>query len=324
MEFASTRLVILIGCIATGAVAQTGAVYPVKPVRVVIGYTAGGTADIVARIIGQKLGEGWDQPVIVDPRPGAAGNLAAEHVVKAVPDGYTLLLGQNSITVSPALYPNLSYDLQRDLVAVASAIVMPHVIVVHPNFPAHDVKGLIALSKARPKEILFASTGHGNADHMATELFNTMAGTQMVHVPYKGSPQVLTDVAGGEIPVYFAGLASVTQMLRSGRLRGIAVTSKVRAKAVPQLPTIAESGVPGYEALQWTGYFAPAATPRNVTERLAVDINRVLAMPDTIERLANAGVDPFPSTPEQFGRFIRAETEKWSGVVKRLGLQLDK
>jgi tripartite-type tricarboxylate transporter receptor subunit TctC len=310
-----------IALIAGGqAVAQN---FPQKPVRTVIGYTPGGTTDVVARIIGQKLTELWGQSVIVDSRPGAAGNIGAENIAKSPADGYSMLLGQNALAVSPAMYTKMAYDVQRDLATVTSASITPHVILLHPSLPARNVKELIALGKKRPNELLMASTGHGNSDHMVAELFNTMAGLKMVHIPYKGGALALKDLVGGQVVVYFAGLASSVQMIKAGRVNAIAVTSKTRAKAVPEVPTVAESGLPAYEAVLWQGYFVPAGTPRDIINKLSTDINRVLAMPDTIERLAGAGTDPFPGSPEQFAAFLKVEIDKWGKVVKSIGLKMD-
>ena len=310
-----------IALIAGGqAVAQN---FPQKPVRTVIGYTPGGTTDVVARIIGQKLTELWGQSVIVDSRPGAAGNIGAENIAKSPADGYSMLLGQNALAVSPAMYTKMAYDVQRDLATVTSASITPHVILLHPSLPARNVKELIALGKKRPNELLMASTGHGNSDHMVAELFNTMAGLKMVHIPYKGGALALKDLVGGQVVVYFAGLASSVQMIKAGRVNAIAVTSKTRAKAVPEVPTVAESGLPAYEAVLWQGYFVPAGTPREIINKLSTDINRVLAMPDTIERLAGAGTDPFPGSPDQFAAFLKVEIDKWGKVVKSIGLKMD-
>lgn len=310
-----------IALIAGGqAVAQN---FPQKPVRTVIGYTPGGTTDVVARIIGQKLTELWGQSVIVDSRPGAAGNIGAENIAKSPADGYSMLLGQNALAVSPAMYTKMAYDVQRDLATVTSASITPHVILLHPSLPARNVKELIALAKKRPNELLMASTGHGNSDHMVAELFNTMAGLKMVHIPYKGGALALKDLVGGQVVVYFAGLASSVQMIKAGRVNAIAVTSKTRAKAVPEVPTVAESGLPAYEAVLWQGYFVPAGTPRDIINKLSTDINRVLAMPDTIERLAGAGTDPFPGSPDQFAAFLKVEIDKWGKVVKSIGLKMD-
>ena len=315
---ALTAGIVLIG--GGQAVAQN---FPQKPVRTVIGYTPGGTTDVVARIIGQKLTELWGQSVIVDSRPGAAGNIGAENIAKSPADGYSMLLGQNALAVSPAMYTKMAYDVQRDLATVTSASITPHVILLHPSLPARNVKELIALGKKRPNELLMASTGHGNSDHMVAELFNTMAGLKMVHIPYKGGALALKDLVGGQVVVYFAGLASSVQMIKAGRVNAIAVTSKTRAKAVPEVPTVAESGLPAYEAVLWQGYFVPAGTPRDIINKLSTDINRVLAMPDTIERLAGAGTDPFPGSPEQFAAFLKVEIDKWGKVVKSIGLKMD-
>ena len=310
----------LIGAVALPAAAQN---FPQKPVRTVIGYTPGGTTDVVARIIGQKLTELWGQSVIVDSRPGAAGNIGAENVAKSPADGYSMLLGQNALAVSPAMYTKMAYDVQRDLATVTTASITPHVILLHPSLPARNVKELMALAKKKPGDLLLASTGHGNSDHMVAELFNTMAGLKMVHIPYKGGALALKDLVGGQVVVYFAGLASSVQMIKAGRVNAIAVTSKTRAKAVPEVPTVAESGLPGYEAVLWQGYFVPAGTPREIINKLSTDINRVLAMPDTIERLAGAGTDPFPGSPEQFAAHLKVEIEKWGKVVKSIGLKMD-
>ena len=310
-----------IALIAGGqAVAQN---FPQKPVRTVIGYTPGGTTDVVARIIGQKLTELWGQSVIVDSRPGAAGNIGAENIAKSPADGYSMLLGQNALAVSPAMYTKMAYDVQRDLATVTSASITPHVILLRPSLPARNVKELIALGTKRPNELLMASTGHGNSDHMVAELFSTMAGLKMVHIPYKGGALALKDLVGGQVVVYFAGLASSVQMIKAGRVNAIAVTSKTRAKAVPEVPTVAESGLPAYEAVLWQGYFVPAGTPREIINKLSTDINRVLAMPDTIERLAGAGTDPFPGSPDQFAAFLKVEIDKWGKVVKSIGLKMD-
>jgi tripartite-type tricarboxylate transporter receptor subunit TctC len=309
--------------IAAAALPVAAQNFPQKPVRTVIGYTPGGTTDVVARIIGQKLTELWGQSVIVDSRPGAAGNIGAENVAKSPADGYSMLLGQNALAVSPAMYAKMAYDVQRDLATVTTASITPHVILLHPSLPARNVKELIALAKKKPGDLLLASTGHGNSDHMVAELFNTMAGLKMVHIPYKGGALALKDLVGGQVVVYFAGLASSVQMIKAGRVNAIAVTSKTRAKAVPEVPTVAESGLPGYEAVLWQGYFVPAGTPREIINKLSTDINRVLAMPDTIERLAGAGTDPFPGSPDQFAAHLKVEIEKWGKVVKSIGLKMD-
>ena len=309
----------LIAAAALPAAAQN---FPQKPVRTVIGYTPGGTTDVVARIIGQKLTELWGQSVIVDSRPGAAGNIGAENVAKSPADGYSMLLGQNALAVSPAMYTKMAYDVQRDLATVTSASITPHVILLHPSLPARNVKELIALAKKKPGDLLLASTGHGNSDHMVAELFNTMAGLKMVHIPYKGGALALKDLVGGQVVVYFAGLASSVQMIKAGRVNAIAVTSKTRSKAVPDVPTVAET-IKGYESTNWYCMLGPAQMPAPLVERWHKEMTSALNTPEIKQALFERGIDAAPTTPAQLTDYLKSETAKWTKVVKASNIKPD-
>jgi len=305
---------------ATGAAAQN---YPVKPVRVAVGFAAGASTDIVARIVAQKLGEQWNQSVIVENRPGAGTNIAAEAVAKSPPDGYTLLIGQNALAISRALYPKLGYDPLRDLAPVGAISSAPHILLVHPSFPAQTVPALIALAKKRPGELTYGSSGVGINDHMCGELLKTMARIDLLHVPYKGGNQAAADVIGGQIAFYFSGMPVGLPLHKSGRLRGIAVTSASRYEGAPEVPTMAESGLPGYEAVLWQAMFAPAGVPPALLAKIAADLARVRENPEARERLKGTGVDVFPADAAKFGAFFRAETEKWQKVIAAAGIRLE-
>src|SRR2546426_6822953 len=266
-----------------GAKAQA---WPEKPVRFVVGFTPGGPSDILARALGQKLAESWGQPVVIENRPGAGGNIAAELVAKSAPDGATWLLGNNSIlATNQSLYRSLGYDPVKDFAPVALVAIQPNILVVNPDVPASSVKELIALAKARPGELNYASSGSGAAAHLAGELFKAMTGVDMVHVPYKGAQPALTDVIAGQAQLMFATSASVIPYIKAGRLRALAVTTARRSAAVPELPTLSEAGVPGFEAHSWNADVVPAATPWPLVERLNRDIVKALGMRDLRERL---------------------------------------
>ena len=308
-----------IALIAGGqAVAQN---FPQKPVRTVIGYTPGGTTDVVARIIGQKLTELWGQSVIVDSRPGAAGNIGAENIAKSPADGYSMLLGQNALAVSPAMYTKMAYDVQRDLATVTSASITPHVILLHPSLPARNVKELIALGKKRPNELLMASTGHGNSDHMVAELFNTMAGLKITHVPYKGNAPALADLVGGHVDMAFNGLTSVMPLIKSGRLRVLGVTSIARTAALPEVQTLDEQGLKGFQAVAWNGLTAPARTPKDAIAKTADTVARIIKSPEFAEQLKRDGSDPVGSTTAEFVAHLRDEVVKWKKVLDRAGIK---
>ena len=317
------RVVILactVAC-ATSVAAQTP--YPARPVRVMIGYAAGSSTDIVGRVMADRLGAYWKQTVFVENRGGAAGNLAADAVSKASADGYTLLFAQNGLAISAAALPNLPFKAETDLLPLAPVAATPHILIVAPDFPARNVQELIALAKKDPGKLAYASSGIGNSDHLCGELFNLMAGIQAIHVPYKGGAPASTDVMAGRIAYYFAGMPVGLPLSRAGRTRALGVTSKQRFSGAPDVPTIAEQGLPQYEATLWQGFFAPASVDAALAARIARDIQAVLAQPDTREKLAGAGVALFEDNQENFRRYFHSEIEKWRIVVKKANLKLE-
>ena len=297
--------------------------YPDKPVRMIFGLTVGSSSDITMRIIAQKLTEKWGQPVLVDNRPGAGGNIAAEMVVKAPPDGYTLLLSNVSIAIAPAYYRKLSYNPLTELVPVSHVTSLPHIACVNPSLPVNSVQDLIALAKSKPDELMFSSAGLGQTDHMATELFAQMAGIKMRHIPYKGGPQALTAVATGEVALDFPGLPAALPFLKSGKVRCLALTTAKRSAAVPDIPTLAESGLTGYEHSLWNGVFAPVGTPPAILAKVSEDIAAVLKLPDVQERFAQLSIESVGSTPAHFDAFFKAEVAKWVDVIKTTGIRGD-
>src|SRR5467141_2004106 len=304
-----------------GATAQG---WPEKPIRFVVGFTPGSPSDILARALGQKLADSWGQQVVIENRPGAGGNIGAELVAKSAPDGTTWLLGNNSIlATNQSLYSKLGYDPVRDFAPVALVAIQPNILVVNPNVPASSVKELIALAKAKPGALNYASSGSGAAAHLAGELFKAMTGVDMVHVPYKGAQPALTDVIAGQVEVMFATSTSVLPFIKAGRLRALAVTTSQRSGTVPELPTLSESGVPGFEAITWHGVVVPSATRGALVERLNADIVRVLRMRDLRERLESLGAELAPGTPQDFAEYIAREIPKWAKVVKDSGARAE-
>lgn len=298
--------------------------YPVKTVRLVAPFAPGGATDVLARLTAQKLGERWGQQVIVDNRPGAGGNIGAEAAARSAPDGYTLLVAGAPHAINMTLYRNLSYDLARDLVAVNRIAGYPSAIVVHPSLPAKSVKDLIALAKARPGDLNFGSPGPGSPNRLAIELFMIMASVKMTHIPYKGgSGQMVTDLVAGHVQLASIGLPPSLEYVKAGRLRAIAVTSTKRSPLLPDVPTVSESGLPGFDVTSWYGVFAPAALPRNLVIKVNGDISAVLEAPDLRERLQRMDAEPSPQSPEDFARFVREEIAKWAKVVKASGATAD-
>ena len=297
--------------------------YPTKPVRVVIGYAAGSSTDIVGRIMTDRLGAHWKQTVFVENRGGAAGNLAADAVAKAQGDGYTLLFAQNGLAISAAALPNLPYSAERDLVPLAPVAATPHILIVGPDFKAKNVQELIAVGRAAPGKLSFASSGIGNSDHLCGELFNMMAGIQAIHVPYKGGAPAVQDVIPGRVDYYFAGMPVGLPLAASGRARALGVTSKQRYAAAPDVPTIAEQGLPQYEATLWQGFFAPASIDPALGARIARDVETVLKQPETRANLAKAGVALFEDNQANFRKFFHADIEKWKTLVQSTHLKLE-
>jgi len=313
---------------ATSSVAQvssavSGAAYPAKSIRVIVGFPPGSGADITARVIGAKAGEALAQQVIVDNRPGAASNIAAELAAKAPADGYTLFIGTVANTINATLYPRLPFDFARDFAPVALTTAAPNVLVVHTSVPAKSVKELIALAKSRPGQLNYASAGTGTAPHLSGELFNAMAGIRMVHIPYKGSPPAVTDLLAGEVALMFSPSSTVLPHVKSGRLRALAVTTAARLPSLPELPTVAESGLKGYETITWFGFVAPAKTPQTIVARLNAEIVKVLALPEVRNPFAIQGIEVIGGTPEQFASYIRDEITKWAKVIRLSGAKAD-
>jgi len=309
--------------IVAAPVAFGQAAYPTKPVRIVVPFPAGGTTDIIARATAQKLSEAWGQQVIVDNRPGAAGNIGAELVAKSAPDGYTLLMGTvGTHAINSSLYAKMPYDHVKDFAPVILVAGVPNVLVVNPEVPVKTVPELIAYVKANPGKLNFASSGSGTSIHLSGELFKTMTGVQMTHVPYKGSAPALTDLIGGQVQLMFDNLPSSLAFIKAGKLRALAVTSTTRAAALPDVPTVADF-VPGFEASSWFGLLAPAGTPPAVIAKINGEVAKWLATPEAREKLTAQGANIAGGAPEDFAKHIQAETAKWAKVVKDSGAKVD-
>jgi tripartite-type tricarboxylate transporter receptor subunit TctC len=296
--------------------------YPSRPVRMIIGYPPGGSADITARLTGQWLSERLGQPVVIESRPGAATNLATEAVVRAAPDGYTLLLVAPANAINATLYDKLSFDFIRDTAPVAGIIRFPNVVVVNPSLPIKTMADLVAYAKANPGKLNMASSGNGSTIHMSGELFKMMTGINMVHVPYRGGAPALTDLIAGQVQVMFDNVPTSAEHIKAGRLRGLAVTSTARSEVLPDLPTVAEM-LPGYEASAWYGLSVPKGTPTEIIERLNKETNAILADPKAKARFAELGASLLPGSPAEFGKLVADETEKWGKVVKFAGAKPD-
>jgi tripartite-type tricarboxylate transporter receptor subunit TctC len=296
--------------------------FPVRPVRLVVTYTAGGPADIAARALAQKLAELWGQQVVVDNRAGAGGIIGTDLVAKAAPDGYTLLHGTAAgLIINPLLMKQLPYDTLRDFAPVSMVVIVPQLLVTNPAVPAATLKELIALAKARPGALNYASVGVGSPNHLGMELLKSMAGIDMVHVPYKGATPAMADLIAGQVQLAFNGMASVLPQIATGKLKAIAIGSARRSPAAPDVPTVAEAGVPGFEFVAWNGNFAPAATPAAVVAKISGDIRKALAAPAVVQRLAGLGTEPSASTPAEFAAYLKEDQVRWSRVVKAVGLK---
>ena len=297
--------------------------YPDRPIRLVIGFPPGGAMDIFGRIAAQRLTDALGQQVVVDNRAGAGGVIAAEIAAKSVPDGYTLHFTSLPHVINPHLYKKVTYDAIKDFAPVAEFVTISMVLAVHPDFPAKTVKEFVSLAKAKPGYINYASAGNGSSGHLAMELLKTTAGINVAHIPYKGTGPLLTDVLAGQVPVTIVSSAGIVQQLRAGKLRGLGVTSAHRSIVVPELPTVAESGVPGYDVTQWFGMLAPVATSPAIVARLNSEINKMLATTEVKEALAARGAEPVGGTSAEFADFIRKDYAKWAKVVKDSGARVD-
>jgi tripartite-type tricarboxylate transporter receptor subunit TctC len=307
-------------CAFSPALAQT---YPSKAVRIVVGFPPGGATDVVARTISQKLSESLGQPVIVDNRAGAASNIGAEHVATSAKDGHTLFMGTVSTSINPSLYTKLPYDPLRDFAPVSQVTSTPFMFVVHPSLPVRSVKEFISLARARPGELNYGSAGSGSGAHLFVEMFASMTRVKLQHVPYKGAAPATTATLSGETIFMFDNIVTTLPLARAGRLRALGVTTATRSAAAPEMPTIAETGVPGYDANAWFGLFAPAGTPPAVINRLNAEIVKILKLPDTRERFLALGAEPVGSTAGEFGAFFKNEVAKWAKVVKESGARVE-
>jgi tripartite-type tricarboxylate transporter receptor subunit TctC len=320
-------VVAVVLCLPALAWSQAGnpaAAYPSKPIRIIVPYAPGGITDRLARMVGQKMTAAWGgQPVVIENRPGAATNLGSELVAKAPPDGYTLLWAGIANTVGPALYKNLPYDPLRDFAWVTNMAKVPVLIVSHPSLPAKSGRDLIELAKRRPGVLAFGTAGIGTSGHLAGELFNAMAGVRMTHVPYKGSSQALIDTLSGQVPLYFGAMASPMQHVKTGRVHAIAVTTLKRSAALPDVPTLDEQGLKGFETATWYGVAAPAGTPKEIVTKLNAEIVRIIKLPDVRHDLASEGAEFVGDTPEELTAFVKQEIEKWAKVVKLSGLKAE-
>jgi tripartite-type tricarboxylate transporter receptor subunit TctC len=298
--------------------------FPSKPVRLIVPFTPGGSTDILARAVGQKLSESWGQPVVIDNRPGAGGIIGMELEAKAAPDGYTLVMGHvGTLAANPALYKSLPYDPVRDFAPITLIAMVPNVLVVGPAVSSRTVAELVALAKSKPGALDYGSGGNGSAAHLATEYFKLKAGVDLQHIPYKGTAPALADLLGGQIALMITGLPPVLPHVKSGKLRILGVASAQRLKQFPEIPTIAESGVSGYEATQWYGILAPAQTPKDLVARLNRDIVKALKEPTVAEKLASEGAEPVGNSPEQFAVFIKSEIDLWGRVIRATGAKAE-
>lgn len=314
-------LITVAAFVISPAIAET---WPTRPIRFIVPFAPGGGGDVVGRIIGQRMSEQLGKPLIIDNRAGGGGTLGCELAAKAAPDGYTLLLGNvGPIAVGPALYPKLAYDPVRDFAPVTMIASFPNLLVANPGLPFKTVPELVAYAKSRPGTLNFASAGAGTSTHLAGELFKSVAGIDVVHVPYKGGAAAMTDIIAGQVAYYFGTMPSSMPLAKAGKLRALAVTSLTRSPAAPEVPTIAESGYPKFETAAWYGLMFPTGTPREIVARTNAATMSVLALSDIRERLVHEGSEPMGSTPAQFSAYIKAEIAKWSGVVKAANLKAD-
>jgi tripartite-type tricarboxylate transporter receptor subunit TctC len=319
IAIAGSAVMLMLGSLAAAAQG-----YPAKPIRLIVPYPPGGPTDLVGRSIGQKLTEAWGQQVVVENRAGAASAIGTEIAARSAADGYTLLLGTSAgFCITPALGGKLPYDPERDFAPVSLLVVNPQILVVHPSLPVHTVKALVALAKSRPGQINYASVGNASPQHLGMEMLKSMTKIDMVHVPYKGTAPAVTDILAGQVSLMFNSMPSVLPQARSGKLRGIAVGSAKRSPAAPDIPTVAESGVPGFEYVTWYGLYAPAATPRDIVGKLNAQVVKILSEPEMARRLASQGAEPSGSTPEQLLQYRRVEFVRWRELISAMNLRVE-
>jgi tripartite-type tricarboxylate transporter receptor subunit TctC len=321
MKFRWMLLVAAASCGANSA--AIAAEYPVRTIRYIVPQGAGGSSDTLARLVTQKLSESLGQQVVTDNRPGATGNIGTEIAARANPDGYTLLQVATSLATNPALSVKMPFDPIRDFAPVTLLSQSPNLWIVHPSLPARNMRELIALAKMRPGEINYSSSGTGSSQHLAGELLKSLAHIDIVHIPYKGSPPALIDLLGGRVVLMCSTIAPAMPLVKSAKLRALAVTSLKRSAAAPEIPTVAESGLPGYEATAWQGVLAPAGTPRDIIVKLNAELVRVIHLPDVRRQLGDQGYEPAGNTPEQFADYIKSEIAKWTRVIKAAGLKAE-
>ena len=316
------RLALLLAAVALLVSASASAQqYPSGPIRIVVPFTAGGGTDILARLIAQKLNESWGQPVVVENRPGASGTVGTAFVAKSPPDGHTLLIVPAGYAGNPGLYKKLPYDHTRDLAPVSWLASGPLTLVVHPSLPVKSVKELIAFARTRPGEINFGSSGAGTLPHLSAELFNSMSGIKMEHIPYKGAGAAVTDVMAGRVPIYFMNILQSVSLIKAGKLRALGVTPPERTPIAPEIPSIAEAGLKGYDMTNWYGLLAPSATPRETIVKLNAEVVRILKLPELTSRLADDGMTVVASSPERFAEFLARETDKFTKVIEAAGIK---
>jgi len=324
MNFAALSRISVLLTLAGIQSAVYAADYPSKPIRMIVGFAAGGGTDTTARAIAQKMSAAMGEQVVVDNRPGAAGNVATELVVRGPADGYTILMGTiAALAINPTLYGNLAFDPIKDLAPVSQAVNSSNILVVHPSVQAKSVQELIALAKAKPGTLNYGSSGIGGTGHLAGVLFDELAGTKMTHVPYKGGGPAMIELVGGQVQLVFATPPTAVPQIKSGKIRGLAVTTLKRSSVMPDLPTISESGLKGYDANNWYGVVVPVKTPKPIVTRLNTEIVKALNAPDLKELFFTQGLDPAPSTPEQFGAYIKSELGRWAKVIKASGAKAD-
>jgi len=319
----SLRRLAAAACCIACAGAAWGQEYPVKSIRMIVPFPAGGGSDTIARVLAQRLSGALGQTVVTDNRAGASGNIAAELAARAVPDGYTLLFGNSSLSISPAVFQKLAYDPVKDLLPISMVSSYPFVLVIHPSLPVKSVRELVALAKAKPDALSYSSAGAGTMSHLAMELFRLKSGIKVTHLPYKGAAPAAVGLMSGEAQLAFIVMPVSQAQIKAGRLRGLGVAAKTRSPVLPLVPTMIEAGIAGLEAIQWNGLFAPAGTPPAILDRLYRETSKAVFVPEVKQRFEAEGADPVGSSPSEFAAFYRVEAEKWADVAKRSGTKLD-